>query len=52
MCWPDFRAVGLPASILIDRSGREVGRMFGPADWASPEALRLIEAALAEGGTS
>jgi thiol-disulfide isomerase/thioredoxin len=47
-----FRAVGLPASILIDRSGREVGRMFGPADWASPEALRLIKAALAEGGTS
>jgi thiol-disulfide isomerase/thioredoxin len=47
-----FRAVGLPASILIDRSGREVGRMFGPADWASPEAIRLIKAALAEDGTS
>jgi thiol-disulfide isomerase/thioredoxin len=47
-----FRAVGLPASMLIDRSGREVGRMFGPADWASPEALRLIKAALAEDGTS
>jgi thiol-disulfide isomerase/thioredoxin len=47
-----FRAVGLPASILIDRSGREVGRMFGPADWASPEAVRLIKAAIAEGGTS
>jgi thiol-disulfide isomerase/thioredoxin len=48
----DFKAVGLPASILIDRAGREVGRMFGPADWASPEALRLIEAAIAEGKTS
>jgi thiol-disulfide isomerase/thioredoxin len=48
----EFRAVGLPATMLIDRSGREVGRMFGPADWASPEAVRLIEAALAEGGTS
>jgi thiol-disulfide isomerase/thioredoxin len=47
-----FRAVGLPASILIDRSGREVGRMFGPADWASPEAIRLIRAALAEDGMS
>jgi hypothetical protein len=45
----DFKAVGLPASILIDRSGREVGRMFGPAEWASPEALRLIETAIAEG---
>ena len=48
----EFRAVGLPASMLIDRSGREVGRMFGPADWASPEAIRLIKAALAEGETS
>lgn len=48
----EFRAVGLPASMLIDRSGREVGRMFGPADWASPEALRLIKAALADDGTS
>ena len=48
----EFRAVGLPASILVDRSGREVGRMFGPADWASPEAFRLIRAALAEDGTS
>ena len=47
-----FKAIGLPASILIDRSGREVGRMFGPADWASPEAVRLIKAALAERGTS
>ena len=48
----DFKAVGLPASILIDRSGREIGRMFGAADWASPEALRLIETAIAEGGTT
>jgi thiol-disulfide isomerase/thioredoxin len=47
-----FKAVGLPASILIDRAGREVGRMFGPADWASPEAVRLIKAALAEDGTT
>jgi thiol-disulfide isomerase/thioredoxin len=47
-----FKAVGLPATMLIDRQGRELGRMFGPADWASPEAVRLIEAALAEGRTS
>jgi thiol-disulfide isomerase/thioredoxin len=46
-----FKAVGLPASILIDRSGFELGRMFGPADWASPEALRLIETAIRAGGT-
>ena len=47
-----FRAVGLPATMLIDRQGREVGRMFGPADWSSPEALRLIETAIAAKETS
>ena len=47
-----FKAVGLPATMLIDRAGREVGRMFGPANWASPEAIRLIQTAIAETGTS
>jgi thiol-disulfide isomerase/thioredoxin len=43
-----FKAVGLPASILIDREGREIGRLLGPAEWNSPEAKALITAALAE----
>jgi thiol-disulfide isomerase/thioredoxin len=37
-----FRALGLPTSILIDAQGREVGRLVGPAAWASPEAQALI----------
>ncbi len=45
----DLQALGLPATVLIDRQGREIGRLLGPADWASPEALTLIKAALAEG---
>ncbi len=36
----------LPVSILYDARGREVGRLVGEADWASPEALRLVESAL------
>lgn len=43
-----FQAVGLPASILIDRQGREIGRLLGPAEWNSPEAKALITAAVAE----
>lgn len=43
-----FLAVGLPSSILIDRQGREIGRLAGPAEWDSPEAKTLIKAALAE----
>ncbi len=43
-----LKAIGLPASILIDRQGREIGRMFGPAPWSGPDAERLIKAAIAE----
>lgn len=45
----DFQALGLPLTILVDRNGNEIGRLLGPADWASPEAVALIKAALAEG---
>ena len=41
-----LRVIGLPATILIDRQGREMGRLLGPAEWDSPEAKALIEAAL------
>jgi len=33
---------GVPTTLLIDRNGRELGRHAGPAQWDSPEALRLI----------
>jgi thiol-disulfide isomerase/thioredoxin len=44
----DIQALGLPATVLIDRQGREIGRLLGPADWVSPEAIALVKAALAE----
>jgi thiol-disulfide isomerase/thioredoxin len=43
-----FQAVGLPASILIDRQGREIGRLLGPAEWNSADAQALIKAAVEE----
>ncbi len=46
-----LQAIGLPASVLVDREGREIGRLLGPADWNSPEAERLIRSAIAEAGT-
>ncbi|WP_340148464.1 TlpA disulfide reductase family protein [uncultured Sneathiella sp.] len=33
---------GLPASILLNRNGEEVGRLVGPAEWDTPEAVALI----------
>jgi thiol-disulfide isomerase/thioredoxin len=41
------KAVGMPTTLLIDREGREVGRLVGPAEWHSPEAIALIKAAVA-----
>lgn len=35
--------IGLPTTLLIDRRGREVGRLIGAAEWDSDEALGLIE---------
>ena len=41
-----LKAVGLPTTILIDRQGREIGRLTGPAEWDSADAKRLVRSAL------
>jgi thiol-disulfide isomerase/thioredoxin len=41
-----LRATGLPATLLLDRQGREIGRLLGPAEWDGEDAKRLIAAAL------
>jgi thiol-disulfide isomerase/thioredoxin len=43
-----LQAIGLPATILIDRNGKEVGRILGEAKWASPEAAELVKAVMTE----
>ena len=43
---PTLRAFGMPTTLLIDRQGREVGRIAGPAEWNSREAFAFIEAAI------
>lgn len=35
-------AVGLPTTLLIDREGREIARLIGPAEWDSPEIAAFI----------
>jgi len=47
---PDaFGVRGHPNTVLIDRSGRIVGRILGERDWSTPAAHRLVEWLLAEG---
>lgn len=36
--------LGLPTTLLIDRDGCELGRMAGPAEWASPDGQAVVRA--------
>jgi thiol-disulfide isomerase/thioredoxin len=40
------RATGMPTTVLVDPSGCEIGTIFGPAEWASEDAVKLVTAAL------
>lgn len=40
------RAFGMPTTLLIDPQGCEIGTIAGPAEWASEDAVKLIQAAL------
>ena len=39
------RALGMPTSVLVDGQGCEIATIAGPADWASDDAVKLIDAA-------
>lgn len=43
-----LNAFGMPTTILINKDGKEIGRLAGPAKWDSEDAMRLIKAAIAE----
>ncbi len=40
-------AVGLPMTLLIDRQGKEIGRLVGPAEWDAPDMVDFISARIA-----
>jgi len=40
------RAFGMPTTLLIDPEGCEIGSIAGPAEWASEDAIKLIQTAL------
>ena len=44
-----FAAFGLPTTLLIDRKGRELARVFGPARWDKPAAAAQIESVIDAG---
>jgi thiol-disulfide isomerase/thioredoxin len=40
------RAFGMPTTVLLDKQGCEIGSIAGPAEWASDDAVKLIQAAM------
>lgn len=40
--------VGVPATLIIDRAGNEVGRVIGPAEWDAPEVISLLRSLIAK----
>jgi thiol-disulfide isomerase/thioredoxin len=43
------KAFGMPTTLLVDRAGCEIGDIAGPAEWASPDGIKLVSAAVAGG---
>ncbi|MBM3557032.1 MAG: TlpA family protein disulfide reductase [Alphaproteobacteria bacterium] len=39
----ELKAPGLPVTVVIDREGREVGRLIGGAEWDTPRAIALLQ---------
>ena len=44
----ELGAVGLPTTLLLDREGREIGRLIGPAEWDSPDIVAFIGCVIAK----
>ena len=39
----DLATVGVPATLLLDRDGRELGRLIGPAEWDEPAIVEFLK---------
>lgn len=44
----ELGAVGIPATLIIDHAGNEVGRVVGPAEWDAPEIVELLKSVMAK----
>ncbi|TFH86334.1 TlpA family protein disulfide reductase [Billgrantia azerbaijanica] len=42
MASADLGAVGIPTTFLLDRQGREIGRLVGEAEWDTPEMIGFL----------
>jgi thiol-disulfide isomerase/thioredoxin len=40
--------VGLPTTLMVDREGREIGRLIGPAEWDEPTNIEFVKCIIAK----
>jgi hypothetical protein len=40
------KAFGMPTTLIIDPAGCEIATLAGPAQWASDDAIKLVQAAI------
>lgn len=45
----DAKLRGLPTSLIVDKSGQEVGRVEGEVEWNSPEVVKMLRELMAKG---
>ncbi|WP_299352440.1 TlpA disulfide reductase family protein [uncultured Shimia sp.] len=43
----EMAVLGLPATMILDRNGKEIARMTGDADWSSASAKAILRALIA-----
>jgi peroxiredoxin len=43
-----YKVSNMPTSFLIDRNGKIISRIVGTEEWASPEAVQLVEDILSQ----
>src|SRR5216683_5755542 len=47
-----LNAVGLPLTLLVGRDSVEIGRLIGPAEWDSAEAIAFVRSIISKSGTA
>jgi len=48
----EMGVIGLPATLILDREGREIARMLGDAEWDSDSAVSLLRTLIARAPAS
>lgn len=47
-----LKVIGLPTTLLIDKDGREIGRLIGPAEWDTPEMVSFLRKRITKSNSS